>query len=148
MPMPDGFRTLINFQFMGNVNFAEVHVKPLGLDGRGPIDTTSMRNLRYITKWPKQLVDLTPIQADCQWNPVLLAGLKLFVLNINQFITITMPNGSIFGFYGWLDKAEPQPQKEGEVPIIQFTIVVSNMTYNAGTGLVTEFSPTFNGVAF
>jgi len=141
--MFDGFRTLIAFANMNNVAFAEVHVKPFGLDGRGPIDTTSMRNLKYVTKWPKQLVDLTPIQSDCQWVPSLLPQLKQFALLINQLITITMPTGDLLQFYGWLDKAEPQPQKEGDVPIIQFTIIPSNIN-----PIGFEQSPRFNGIGF
>jgi|SRR6185503_16081132 len=143
MPMRDGFRTLISFSNLGNVNFAEVNVKPFGLDGRGPIDITSMRNIKYVTKWPKQLSDLTPIQSDCQWDPVFLTQLKALVLLVNQLITVTMPTGNVLGFYGYCDKAEPQPQKEGEVPIIQLTIIPTNIN-PAGF----ESSPTFNGVAF
>lgn len=151
MAMRDGFKTLITFSRMNNVNFAEVNVKPFGLDGRGAIDTTSMRNTRYVTKWPKQLTDLTPIQSDCQWNPALLPQLKTFVLLVNQLITITMPNGDLLAFWGWADKVEPQPQKEGEVPIIQFTIIPSNVSVVTVFGVpivVGEVSPTYNGVAF
>lgn len=143
MPMKDGFRTLINFAFMNNVQFAEVSVKPGGLDGRGPIDITSMRNSKYVTKWPKQLRDFTPVTSDCQWNPALLAQLNQFVLLINQRIDVTMPTGDILSFYGWCDKADPQPQKEGEVPIIQFTLIPSNLG-NGGA----EQPPLLNGVPF
>lgn len=143
MPMFDGFRTLITFSNMNNLQFAEVNVKPFGLDGRGPIDTTSMRNLKYVTKWPKQLIDLTPIQSDCQWVPALLPQLKTFVLLVNQLIAIQMPTGDVLEFYGWVDKAEPQAQKEGEVPIIQFTIIPSNIN-----PIGVEIGPKLNGIFF
>lgn len=146
MAMKDGFKTLIKFGFLAGEVFPEVSVKPFGLDGRGPIDITSMRNTRYTTKWPKQLMDLTPIQADVQWSPSQMVLLKRFVIQVNQPIEVTMPTGDLLTFYGWLDKAEPQPQKEGEVPICQFTIIPSNM-FASLLGSY-EVGPLLNGVSF
>lgn len=142
MPMWDGFKTYISFQALGTV-FPEISVKPFGLDGRGPIDVTSMRNTRYVTKWPKQLIDLTPIEADCQWTPGGFVQIKQFVLQVNQIISVRMPTTDVLDFYGFLDKADPQPQKEGEVPIIRFTIVPTNVN-----GIGVEMPPRFNGVGF
>lgn len=146
MAMWDGFRTLISFEAAPLIIFPEMSVKPFGLDSRGPIDTTSMRNSRMTTKWPKQLTDLTPVEADVQWTPGNYPTISRLILRINQIVSVTMPTGDILAFYGWLDKAEPQPQKEAEVPILRLTIIPSNVV--TVFGFTTESRPTFNGVAF
>ncbi len=130
MPMFDGFKTLIKFTNIGNVDFAEVTVKPPGLDGRGPIDTSSMRNSQMITKYPKSLINVTDVTSTVQWNPGLLIDLINGVLNKNQFIKVSFPNNSVLSFYGWLDKFEPNEHREGEVPLATMTVPASNVNAN------------------
>lgn len=139
MPMKDGFRTLIGINnAINRATFAEVTVKPFGLDSRGPIDITSMRNVRRVTKWPKQLVDITDMTASCQWDPSFWMALQTLFLGVNSFVSVTFPNLQQLQTYGWLDKADPQEHKESEVPLINLTIVASNT--NPGDG--SEWAPT------
>lgn len=130
MPMKDGYRTLILFPDKAAVlraDFAEVTIKPPGLDGRGPIDITSMRNNSYTTKWPKSLRDFTNIEATVQWNPIFLFQINTNVLLINQNIDVQFPNLNRIRVFGWADKFEPQVHKEGEVPLADLTLIQSNL---------------------
>ena len=130
MPMKDGFRTLIGFNNLGGFNgptFAEVTVKPPGMIGRGPIDTTSMRNVALVTKWPKQLVDFSNLTSSVQWDPVFWTQIFNSVLLKNQWIMVKFPNLQTLGFYGWADSFEPNDHREGEVPLSNLTVILSNV---------------------
>lgn len=133
MPMKDGFRTLIFLAEGLNINratFAEVTVKPPGLDARGGIDITSMRNVRRVTKWPKQLVDVTDCTSTCQWDPNFWSNLQNLYLGFLGRIGVQLPNIQTITFWGFLDKAEPSEHREGEVPLINLTVVASNVDTN------------------
>lgn len=127
MPMYDGYRTLITFTNLGNANFNEVTVKPPGVTGRGPIDTTSMRNNKFTTKWPKSLIDFSSVTSTAQWDPRFLFDIIDLVVNKNQTIRVQMPNNQKIRFYGWADRAEPNEHREGEVPLITLELIPSNV---------------------
>lgn len=134
--MHDGLHTLVAFEFapaIGGVLFKEQQIKPWGFDGRGGINTTSLRNVDFVTKVPKTLIDLTDMTGTFQWDPDLYASIFTFILNVNQVITLFMPNGETYQFYGWLDKFDPQEHQEGELPLANITIIPSNI--NNVTGL-------------
>ena len=122
MIMTDGFSTYIYFPSNGGLAgtlFKEVTVKPPGLDSRGPIDISSMRNIRLITKVPKKLTDVTDMSVNVQWDPAIYAPLAtLFgatgVMRTNQKVWVYFPNLELWEFYGYVDKFDPQDQVEGE----------------------------------
>lgn len=126
MPMKDGYRTLLTFAGINNAEYAEVTVKPPGINGRGPIDITSMRNNKVTTKWPKALIDFSNCQSTVQWNPAFFPQIRDFVVNKNQRISVQLPTGNAMVFYGWVDSWEPNDHREGEVPLATLGIVVSN----------------------
>lgn len=130
--MTDGFSTTIIFPnntALAGVYFKEVTVKPPGLDSRGPIDTTSMRNYRLVTKVPKQLSDVTDLTLTVQWDPTIYTPLltALGPMRINQWIWVWFPNGERWAFCGYIDKFDPQDLAEGENPRATMTIVMTNI---------------------
>ena len=134
--MTDGFSTTIQFPdaagAIAGVLFKEKTVKPFGLDSRGPIDTTSMRNLALVTKVPKKLIDVTQMTLTVQWDPAIYGTLLNVtgIMRINQRVYVRFPNSEIWSIYGWCDKFDPQDNTEGEVPMANMTIEVSNLNGN------------------
>ena len=128
--MHDGLGTIIAFRDVpgiGGVLFKEQQIKPWGYDGRGPILTTSLRNQFVVTKLPKQLADVTDCSGTVQWDPALLETAYLQILQVNMQFDTTFPNGERWAAFGWLDKFDPQEHQEGELPLANITIVVSNV---------------------
>lgn len=130
--MTDGFSTTIQFTSpsLAGILFKEKTVKPFGLDNRGPIDITSMRNISLVTRVPKKLTDVTNMSLTVQWDPLIYTNL-LFqvstVMRVNQRILIRFPNAETWAIYGWMDKFEPQDNAEGEQPLANMTIEISNV---------------------
>lgn len=145
--MTDGFSTIINFPdapgALAGVLFKEVTVKPPGLDSRGPIDITSMRNTRLVTKVPKKLSDVTDLTLQVQWDPALYTSLLSLtgVRRVNQRVYVAFPNGEIWVFYGYVDKFDPQDHAEGENPRANMTIVMTNLNGNGSTNVGVEQFP-------
>lgn len=121
----DGYQTLVTFALDSDVEFWEKEVTPPGLDGGGEIDTTTMHNTLYRTKNPKSLITLTPLTMVAAYDPVVYDSI-LTMLNSNQLIMVTFPDGSTVEFYGWVDKFTPNRNVEGEQPTAEVTIVPSN----------------------
>lgn len=128
MILRDGYSTIISFEILGGgALFKEKTVTPPGLDGGGMIDTTSMRNSVWRTRFPKALVTLSEMTVTVEYDPDLLIELISTVLNVNQLITVEFPDGSIFQFAGWLNEFKPQEHREGENPVATMTIIPSNV---------------------
>lgn len=127
--MHDGLHTIIAFNNSGaaGVLFKETALKPFGFDGRGPINITSLRNNFVVTKVPKQLCDVTAMMGTAEWDSDLYITILNDLLQINQICQLQFPNGNIWQFWGWLDKFDPQEHKEGELPLANLTIEVSNL---------------------
>lgn len=126
MRMDDGFKTLISFSDFPSVQFYEKEVTPPGIDGGGPIDTTTMRNNEWRTNLPKQLKSLTESSITAAYDPAVYDSIVQMV-NVNQLITITFPDGDTLQFWGWLDKFTPSGNQEGNQPTATVTIQCSNM---------------------
>jgi len=131
----DGFSTTITFADYPSVSFYEKEVTPPGMEGGGENDTTTMLNVTWRTKAPKKLVSLTPCSFVAAYDPVVYDDV-VSMINTNQFITITFPDGSTLGFWGWLDQFAPNANTEGEQPTAQCTIIPSNQTDSATPTLI------------
>ena len=126
----DGFQTWIQFQANGTIfvldHAREKTVTPPGYDAGGPIDTTSMRNTRFRTRYPKALITLTDMTLTVEYAVEALE--EIFgLLGDNNLITVFYPDGSEESFYGYLDKFQPQEMREGEQPLATITIVPTNV---------------------
>ena len=121
----DGHSTTITFGTADTVLLWEKEVTPPGMEGGGANDTTTMLNSAWRTKAPKKLVSLTDASMVVAYDPAFLDDV-LSMINVNQLVTITFPDGSTWEFWGWLDTFVPNANTEGEQPTAQCTIIPSN----------------------
>ncbi len=123
--LDDGFSTTIDFDLDTGVRFWEKEVTPPGIDGGGEIDTTTMRNDTYRTKWPKSLITLTESPFTAAWDLEAYDEI-IAMVNQNQLITITVPDGGTIVFWGWINTFAPNALVEGEQPTAEVEIIASN----------------------
>jgi hypothetical protein len=140
--MPDGWQTLVTFATQPALQIWETTVKPPGLDGGEPINTTTMHNSQWRTFIPKHLVTQAPMTVTAFYDPDVHSVL-LTLLNRQDTITVRHPDGSTEAFYGALNKAEKGDNKEGEPPTLTLTITPTN--WDNATGV--EAGPTFTAAA-
>lgn len=121
----DGFSTTIAFSADTDAEVWEKTVTPPGVQGGGPIDTTDMRNTTYRTKQPKQLIDYANSTLSVSYS---MTGLQniIAMINVNQLITVTVPDGSTMAFWGYIDSFIPGDFSEGEQPVAEMTIIPTN----------------------
>lgn len=125
--MEDGYQTLVSFAADATVLFEEKTVTPPGVDGGGSTDTTTMLNTLYRTFAPKALITLTESSMTVAYDPeTITTEIIANLINVNNLITLTFPDGDTLAFYGWLDKFIPGEHVEGEQPTAEITIVPSN----------------------
>lgn len=124
--LSDGFKTIVTLSNVPTVKIYETDVTPPGADAGGRNDQTSMRNTSLRTAKPKKLKSITAISfagaIDEESYSVLIGQVGL-----NQQVTVTLPSTRTIVVYGWVDKFTPTGHKEGDRPIYNFTIEVSNL---------------------
>ena len=123
--MKDGFKTLVEFSLDDNIQLYETSVKVPGLSAGGPIDTTTMRNVRNRTMCPKSLITTTQLNITGGWNPELYNEMEAMV-GVNQEISIVLPTEDTIIVWGWIDSFEPSPLEEGEFPTVDLVVEISN----------------------
>ena len=121
----DGHPTRITFTDFPVVEFCEKEVTPPGVEGGGANDTTCMKNTVWRTMQPKKLKTLAEGGATVAYETVVIDTIVAMV-NVNQLITVTFPDGSSVAFWGWLDTFVPGALVEGEQPTAEITIIPSN----------------------
>lgn len=124
--LDDGYQTLISFAQDPDVLLREKEVTPPGIDGGGEIDTTTMQNDTYRTKFPKALITLSPASLVATYDPAVYPEI-IALVNVNNLITVTFPDGDTLAFWGWLDKFNPGANTEGEQPTADVEIIPSNV---------------------
>lgn len=120
--LTDGFSSLFAFSADPDVNLWEVSIKPPGVDGGEPIETTTMHNVTYETSAPRSLQKLTPMTGKCAYDPGVWTQLKAMI-NVEQAITQHWPDGSKLSFYGFLKSLEYDELQRGTMPMGSFTII-------------------------
>lgn len=123
--LEDGYQALIAFAENPDVKLWEKTVKPPGLEGGDPVDTTTMHNQTYRTSAPRHLKTLTPVQTTTAYDPAVYEEIK-DLINVNGWITIHFPDGSTYDFVGYLQNFDPSPLQEGNPPEATATIVPTN----------------------
>ena len=136
--LDDGYQTLITFAANNTIAFWEKSVKPPGMDGGDPIDTTTMHNDTWRTKAPRALVSMTDLTIRAAYDPVLydgalVAGSVLSLLNVKTTVTVLFPDGTTLAFYGFLKNFEPGDHQEGAQPEATITVVVTNQDPSDGS---------------
>lgn len=123
--LDDGYQTLISFAADTNILFYEKEVTPPEVDGGGEVDTTTMLNATWRTKQPKALKTLGNAGATVAYDPACYPEV-VALINVNNLITVTFPDGDTLAFWGWLNKFTPGSNKEGEQPTAEVEIIASN----------------------
>ena len=121
----DGFSTIISFSADSAVQMWEKEVTPPGVDGGGENDTSTMRNTAWRTRSPKGLVTLSECSLVVAYDPAVYVEI-IAMVNVNQTITITFPDGATLEFWGWINEFTPGANVEGEQPTADVTIIPSN----------------------
>jgi hypothetical protein len=122
----DGFSTKIAFAADSNVTLWEKTVKPPGVDGGDPIETTTMFNATYRTMAARSLKTLTNGTTTCAYHSSVLPQI-VALINVEGAITIHFPDGSTWDFFGYLKSFEPQEHVEGEQPTANCEFVCTNV---------------------
>jgi len=123
--LDDGYQTLISFAADPTVLFYEKTVTPPGIDGGGEVDTTTMLNAAWRTRNSKALITLSNAGITVAYDPAVLPEIVNLV-NVNNLITITFPDGDTCAFWGWLNTFTPNEHVEGEQPTAEIEIIPSN----------------------
>lgn len=141
----DGFPSKIVFALAPSIEIWEKKIKPSGVDGREPVDQTTMWNQEWTTVTPRKLRTLMPIEATCAYDVVGFSNLNE-ILNVIQSITHVWSDGSTLCFWGFLQKFELSEMEEGKQPELQLTIYPSNIDPSAISGKPTEYQAVISGV--
>lgn len=123
--LDDGYQTLVSFAADPSVKFYEKTVTPPGIDGGGEVDTTTMLNAAYRTRNPKALITMSNAQMMVAYDPACYPEIVALV-NVNNLITVTFPDGDTLAFWGWLNTFKPGEHAEGEQPTAEIEIIPSN----------------------
>lgn len=138
----DGHSTKIAFSRNPDINFWEKTVTPPGIDGGDAIDTTTMHNVTWRTFSPRKLKTLTEMKTEVQYDPIAYDELR-DLINVEDSITVTFPDGSTLSFFGYLKSFEPGELSEGEPPMATITIQPTNQDPTTGA----EAAPVLVSVA-
>lgn len=130
--LPDGFSTQISIASEPTIGLWERAITPPAWDGGEPIDTTTMRNKTWRTKHARHLISMGNMTIQCAYDPNVLNSIQT-MLNVGTTITIFFPPshegttvGDTLAFFGYLQKFEQEALKEGELPLANVTIAVTN----------------------
>ena len=120
--LEDGYQSLITFESNPTIALWEKTVGPGGIDGGEKIDVTTMHNVTRRTYALRSLWEKTDGQSTCGYDPNVEPQIRALI-NVNQRITITYPNGDTEADWGALTKFERNEMSEGEMPEATVTIV-------------------------
>jgi hypothetical protein len=122
----DGFSTTLTLGTSDITLAEEVTVKPGGIEGGDKIPRTTMANTAVRTFKPPTLYEVTDITGSYRFAPSVLDEVQTAV-NVNQEITVNLPDSSTWTFWGWLKTFDPGDFSEGEEVLADFTFVISNL---------------------
>lgn len=140
--LDSGHSTKITIGLDPDISFWEKTVTPPGFDAGDAIDTTNMHNVRYVSKAPQPLIDMTDISGTASYDPAVLSQIEA-VMGIKTTITITFPDGSTWAAYGFLKAFTPQENSRNNQPMANYTAVITN--YDPTNHL--QVGPTVTSVA-
>lgn len=125
--LDDGLGTTITAgTTAASVKFTEVTLKPPGYVGGGAKAMTTLRNVKYRTQKPKKLITTNAIEGTCFFDAVQVDVIEA-IMQVNQKWTIDYGDGSSEEVWGWLEEFVRPEHKEGEPPIANFKIELSNL---------------------
>lgn len=130
--LKNGYRSLITVALDPDIDFWERTVKPPGLDGGDPINTTTMHNTTLRTFSPSALTTMTPCTVTVAYASAAFEQIQA-ILNKPTTITLTLPDGGTVAFYGYVHIFEPNDLSEGNLPEATLTIQPTNQDPTDGS---------------
>jgi hypothetical protein len=124
--LSDGYQTTIAMNNLPAIAFWEKTVGFPAIDGGDGVDQTTMFNEAWMTQLPSTLKKGEPFDVLAAYDPRVATEVEA-QCNINQNITITLPDGSTYSFYGWLKTFSPADLVRGTQPETTITFEVSNV---------------------
>lgn len=134
----DGHSSKIAFQADPDVSFWEKSVKPPGIDGGDPIETSTMHNTTWRTMAPRSLRTATPLTVVAAYDPRVFDQIVALV-NVETGITVHFSDGSTLDFYGFLQNFEPNELAEGTHPEATITITPTNTHPTSGAEVAPNY---------
>lgn len=139
----DGQSVTFSLGVSGGIRFREKTVTPPSFKGGGPLDGTDMRNTTFRTKVSKKLLSADQIKMSGYYDPQLYSRLTTS-MQFNQAINLLFVDFSLVTFYGWIEEFEPTEHKEGDNPLANFVLEVSNQN-GSGVGVIgAEVPPAYS----
>lgn len=153
MILPNGYACILTTMFPNNqvtLFIRERELQPPSLDLGGGIEISTMYNNYFKTKVSKGLIEVGDVTLQARYDPYIYAQMLAIVpeaggpggpppgrlagtrrrLGQNAQQVVTFPDGTVLVVYGWYDKITPPSHKEGDVPLMEVKIVVSNLDHN------------------
>ena len=133
--LDDGFQTWFQITdsadvtWEGATSFWEKRIKPPGVVGGGPNDTTTMRNTQWRTNNAKWLVTLSEMTMTVAYDPFIYEDI-LGTVQVNAIVDILWPDNTWLSFFGFVDEFSPAELREGEQPEAEMKVVPTNQNFN------------------
>lgn len=117
---PNGFPVKVTLSLNAGIWFWEKSVKPPSLDGGEPIPTSTQHNVKYHTFAPRALIKSGAISTKAAYDATVWSQIAPMI-NVEQTITHTYPDGSTLAQFGYVQKYDPDETEEGKQPEATFT---------------------------
>lgn len=125
IPQKEGHGTKIAMENDSNIEFWEVEVQPMGIDGGAEINMINM----HLTTWEvfraKTLKRGSPFTVSAQYDQMVYVSI-MAQINQEQTLTVIHPDTSTTSFFGWMQNFDPQPNVSGQAPLANITFVPSS----------------------
>lgn len=119
-----GFGTLIKVVTTSpavTLELEETEVTPQGYQGNSPVEQTSMRNTKFRSFEPGDLIQKTDLQFTAYYDEDQLSDIKS-IINVKGTITVTFKTGGTLVDTGWLVSAVPTGRSIGNRPTASFVV--------------------------
>jgi hypothetical protein len=117
----------------------ETGVTPPGIDGGPAIDVATMRQTKWRPFMPSALQTMTEFTVTAMYDPSAYTSISAQV-NVNQSMTVALPNGGVVTFWGFIRRWIPNELREGQPPTAQVTVNPSNQD-NTGAEVAPTYTP-------
>ncbi len=124
--LKEGFPIKLTLSLLPTAGFREISVKGSGRDGGDEIEITTQHNVTSETYYPRVLKKNDKVTAECAFDPNIISTLESIINNPNNVTTESLPDGSTYCYWSFLQKVERGEMKKSERPTVTITIVVTN----------------------
>lgn len=129
--IPEGYRAVFAFSKYPGVQLWCMTTRPAGLSAV-EIITTTQWNDRFHTVRAGKLIRVKDISGQAAYDPDCMNDLiNMTGDDLNSAVTIHLPRtGSSYSYWAWLKDIEFQELREGQFPMVNYTITISNYNTN------------------